>query len=270
MVGVRAVTARKPQAFPQSESMFDTDLRSVGIIRDSGRKRASVTEAQSPYYLFEQLRLHFGIRKMGVKVQGDIVAALLATNLRKMDSETRQSIYAKLGFAGCSVYRTQSSCPTYVLIHGGGTGLLTEEGYLRPAKPLIWAQQFRLSQLVSESLIGWAINGMNRNEDLQQLTFKKGTTQAVYLPATNQLVDWWLRSEGSNTWQYNGDNLQWSGALALAMILCDLEMNSELDEEFKTELKRVFENAVAEATITATGVANDIAELLESISQNIP
>jgi hypothetical protein len=248
--------------------VYDTDLRSIGVIRSAGRKTATVTEEKLPYDVFRSVRLHFGIRDMGAKNQGDTVAALLASKLIVMDANVRRSIYAKLGLAGCQVEKIRTYSSRYVLIHSGGTGLLAQEGYLHPARPLIWAQEFNLSQLATESLIGWVINGLNRDPELQQLAeFKNCTTQAVYIPATNSLVDWWFRSESSNSWKYNGDNLEWSGALPLAVLFCKLATDTHCDEEFKEEIGRLLQNSTAEATLTARAVAKDFGEALEIICQ---
>ena len=266
MIAVRTLTARMPQRFIQSDCMFDTDLRSVGVIRNSGRKTPKIINDKLPYDLYRSVRLHFGIRKMGVKTQGDTVAALLTSTISEMKPNTRQSLYAKFGLALCQVQKSRSSDRAYTVIHCGGTGLLTPEGYLRPARPLVWAQEFTLSQVSNESLIGWTINGMNRNEELQQLPeIKVATVQAVYIPATNSLVDWWLRSEGSNNWEYNGDNLQWSGALSLALLLSKLVTDVSCDAEFKDELHRLLRSANANATVTARGVARDFAAALEKV-----
>ena len=264
MVGIRTLSSRTPIPFVLSDCVYDTDLRSIGVIRSAERKTAKVIEETLPYDLFRSVRMHFGIRKMGDKTQGDAAAALVATTLSEMDSEKRQAIYAKLGLARCQVQKIRLNDSAYVIIHCGGTALVTKEGYLRPARPLLWAQEFSLSQLANESLIGWCINGMSRNAELQQLSEFKVSSQSVYIPATNSLVDWWLRSEGSNNWEYNGDNLQWSGALPLGVLLCKLAMDTICDQEFKAELHRLFRSANANATITARAVAKDFLEALET------
>ena len=267
MIGIRTMAARTPHPFVQSNCLYDTDLRSVGVIRASGRKRASITDEPSPYHRFQSLRMHFGIRKMGPKTEGDLVAALLASKLCEMDPQLRKHVFDKIGFAKCQVQRFDDSVPSYVIIHCGGCGLLTKEGFVRPRKPLVWSQEFTLHQVREESLIGWAINGLNRNEDLQLLPeFKDSTSQAVYITAVDSLVDWWLRSEGSNEWQYNIENLHWSGALALSLLLCELATTGSSDEEFANELDILIQDAKTEATLISTLVAQDLAEALEKIA----
>ena len=100
---------------------------------------------------------------------------------------------------------------------------------------------------------------MNRNTELQLLSrFKDFTDEAVFIPAANSVVDWWLRSEGSNEWEYNARNLQWSGSLALALLLCKLALNPHLDEEVQQRLDMLFESANTKPTMTARSVAEDL------------
>ena len=138
----------------------------------------------------------------------------MASKLIRIDAPSRQRIFDIIGFQDCRITKDLNSVDRFVVIHCGGTSLLTQEGFLRPLKPLVWATEFTLDQLVKESLIGWVIHGMNRNEELQLLSpFKGFTSQAVFIPATNSVADWWLQSEGSNNWEYNVRNLLWSGEI---------------------------------------------------------
>lgn len=270
MVAVRTAVARIPVVFVENDASFDYDLRSVGVIWPEAKKRANVADDVSlPYQDFKCLRLFFNIRKMGVKTEGDTVAALLAAKLRSMESTSRQRIYDMIGFGDCQIVRLGNWSSRLVVIHCGGTGLLTTEGFVRPSEPLAWATEFALEQIDEESLIGWVIQGMNRNVKLQLLSqFKDLTNSAVYIPATNSIVDWWLRSEGSNEWEYNVRNLQWSGSLALAILLSKLASDRRLDKEVREKIERLLERATADPTLTAKTVANHFAESLEKLAKS--
>jgi hypothetical protein len=268
VIEIRTIAARTPVIFAKSDSSFDYDLRSIGVVRPENRKRADVTNDDSrPYTEFSCVRLFFGVREMGLKEEGDTVAVLVASKLIKMDATSRQRIFNIIGFQDCQIVKDLNSVDKFVIIHCGGTGLLTPEGFLRPSKPLVWATEFTLGQLVKESLIGWVIHGMNRNEELQLLSqFKDFTSQAVYMPATNSVVDWWLRSEGSNNWEYNVRNLQWSGALALALLLSKVFTEQGLDPDVKAKLKELFHAGGTNPTMTAKSVAEDFGNSLAKLA----
>jgi hypothetical protein len=269
MVGFRTLVSRDPVIFSPSDSSFDFDLRSIGVITPKAQKRATVIDTDIPYQNFSCFRLFLGIRSMDVKTEGDTVAALLAANLNQMNASSRQRIFDIIGIGDCQMMTIPGSSKC-VVIHCGGTGLLTTEGFLRPAKPLVWGTEFTLEQLDKESLVGWVIHGMNRNEELQLLKqFAKFTTQAVHIPATNSVVDWWLRSEGSNKWEYNVRNLQWSGALALALLLSKVSTYETLEVTIRRALERLLTTAAVNPTLTARDVAEDLRRSLEGMANKL-
>ena len=268
MIALRTAVVLNPVDFQRTDASFDCDLRSIGVIRPNARKRANITEQLSHSYTwFSDVRLFVGIRRMGVKTEGDIVAALVASKLINMSPILRRRVFGLIGLSECQIKKTGNS--RFVIIHCGGTGLLTKEGFLRPLKPLVWATEFTLDQMKTESLIGFVIHGMNRNEDLELLSqFKDFTNEAVFIPAANSVVDWWLRSEGSNDWEFNARNLQWSGALALALLLCKLATDEGLDKEVQICLHNLFQSAISNPPIVTKIVANDFSQSLEELANH--
>jgi len=266
MVGVRALLARQPIAFLPSRSSFDFDLRSIGVITPQAQKTATVVDTDTPSQTFACVRLFLGTRYMDVKTEGDTVAGILASSLIQMDNTSRQRIFDTVGLKNCQMIKIPGST-NCVIIHCGGTGLLTTEGFVRPLKPLVWSTEFTLTQLEEESLIGWVAHGMTRNEELYLLRQFKGLTkEAVHIPATNMIVDWWLRSEGSNNWEFNARNLQWSGALALALVLSMAFCDQTLDSDIRPSLVKLIQNAALNPTLTARNVAEDLRNSLEKFA----
>jgi len=223
MVTVRTLASRHPFTFVESKSVYDTDLRSVGVISPSARKRARLQDAGDKARLTRYVRAHFGIRQMGPITQGDTAAALLASSLKQWNPEKLTRIFTLVGLHDCRA--THLKDDKYMLIHAGGTGLLTKEGYLRPSDIQVWAQEITLDQLRSQSLIGWSTNGLMRNEEFEILSEFRGiVTQQIFIPAVDGVLDWWLRSEGMNSWIANCDNLQWGAVLSLGLLFCALDM----------------------------------------------
>src|SRR5204862_4074059 len=115
-------------------------------------------------------------------------------------SEKLERLFEAIGLAHCRTAKS-SIAGRRVVVHIGGTGLLSKEGYIRPSFLQVWAQEINLEQIGSQSLIGWCVNGLMRNEDLEVLKEFGGIiNQQIHIPAADTVVDWWLRSEGMNDW----------------------------------------------------------------------
>jgi len=264
MVMVRTLASRSPFKFIESEDVYDTDLRSIGVIRPSARKQGHLRDAKhsSNPRLTRYIRAHFGVREMGPQTQGDTTAALLASSLKSWSPEKLSRIFEVVGLNECRAIHMRDE--TYAILHAGGTGLLTKEGYLRPADVQIWAQEFTLEQMRSNCLIGWTINGLMRNEEFELLSEFRGiVTQQVFVPAVDGMIDWWLRSEGSNTWIQNCDHLQWGGALSLALLLCALDLSAcpALEEVLDERLQ----NALRNPGLVSRAVAQELEAYLRRI-----
>lgn len=266
MVGVRTLSARMPIPFDGSDCMYDTDLRSTGVIGQSARNEPALSHYGFDRSHVQCFRAHFGTRNMGVKTQGDAAAALLASTIIRWDDNRRKALLAKIGFSHHRLARlpgqSQNDVPVYVLTHVGGTGLLSKEGIIRPAKPLVWAQEFTLRHISSQSLIGWVVNGLMRNEKLQLLPeFNNVVKQAVHVPASAPVLDWWLRSESMNTWESNCDNLQWAGALHLGVLLSEMVRSTE-DQDMKKALNDLLEEVGTNPSQAAVAVAKDLEDAI--------
>jgi hypothetical protein len=205
---------------------------------------------------------------MGTKTQGDIAAALLAASLKNWEVEKRRALFHKFGLMECrSVKGQHSHGDTHVLTHVGGTGLLCQEGFIRPQHLQVWAQEYDIKQVKHQSLIGWAVNGLMRNENLELLPeYKNSITQKVHVPASDSVVSWWLRSEGSNSWVANCDNLQWGGVAPLALLLCMLDTSE--DDEMEDALNDLLQNAQLQHSHAAAAVAADLENAFSKIAGN--
>lgn len=106
----------------------------MGVIRSAGRKPATVTEERLPYDVFQSVRLHFGLRNMGAKNQGDTVAALLASKLILMDVNMRCSIYTKLGLSGMPCREVAHICLS-VCSHPQRRDRIVGSGGISPSCP---------------------------------------------------------------------------------------------------------------------------------------
>jgi hypothetical protein len=200
---------------------------------------------------------------MGPKTQGDTAAALLALSLKTWDPEKLRRVFTVVGLNDCRAMHVKED--TYMLIHAGGTGLLTKEGYFRPADIQVWAQEITVEQVHSQSLVGWVTNGLMRNEEFQVLSEFRGiVTQQVFIPAADGVIDWWLRSEGMNSWISNCDNLQWGSVLSLALLICALDLTGcpVLEEAVKERL----EDASQNPELVSRAVADELEAALRSIS----
>jgi hypothetical protein len=262
MVIIRTVASRTPLKFTEAESAYDTDLRSVGVIRPSARIQAHIRDAESTHHSVHVVRAHFGIRNMGPQTQGDLAAALLANHLKQWHPEKLQKVFDAIGLIQC-----QANCLTadkHVVMHAGGTGILTKEGYLRPAKLQVWAQELTVDQVRSQSLIGWSINGLMRNEDLEIIpAFRNCVTQQVFVPASDSVVDWWLRSESSNSWIANCGHLQWGGVIGLALLFCALDVSES--PEIEKALSYRLQDADRNPGLVARAVADELHKALSKL-----
>lgn len=264
MVMVRTLVSRYPFKFVEGDSVYDTDLRSVGVIRPSARKQAHLRDADDTKLRLTQfVRAHFGYRNMGPKTQGDTAAALLACSLNQWDPEKLRGLFAIVGLHDCRAMHVKDE--TYMIIHAGGTGLLTKEGYLRPADAQVWAQEVTVEQAKTHSLVTWATNGLMRNEEFEVLSDFRGiVTQQVFIPAVDGVIDWWLRSEGMNSSIANCDNLQWGGALSLALLFCALDATG--CPALKEALSERLQDALANPGLVSRAVANELEAALRNIS----
>jgi len=248
MVCFRSIGSRASIKVSSSKCLFDTDLRSVGVIQPSARKQATLRSGDSMNPMAKSIRVHLGVREMGPQTQGDKAAAVLAGALRNWDLER---LICATGLVHCRV--VSSTIPgKRIVVHAGGTGLLSKSGYIRPSTLQVWAQEIDLEQIKSQSLIGWCVNGLMRNTDLELLgDFRNMTTEPIHIPAADMVVDWWLRSEGTNDWIAICDNLQWAAVLPLAILFVALDTTDDL--EFKKALKN--RQAVAEEECGSVAMA---------------
>jgi hypothetical protein len=261
MVGFRTIASRTPSKFSPSKFVYDTDLRSVGVISSSARKQARFKNPE-PGNGAKDVRAHFGTRDMGPQTQGDVCAALLAVALKKWEEEKLQRAIRFLGLFSC---RTANlSATKRVLIHVGGTGVLSKEGYIRPSGRQVWAQEFNVDQVRSQSLVGWCVNGLMRNENLELVPeFRGCITESIHIPASDSIVDWWLRSEGTNDWKANCNHLQWGGVLPLAILLCALDTSE--DSELEDAVAERFKDAQRTAGTFTRAVAKELEAALANI-----
>jgi len=260
MVCFRTIGSRAPFKFKTSECMYDTDLRSVGVIQPSARKQArlSFPNHAPSKPLASVVRAHLGIRDMGPQTQGDVAAALLAGLLMDWDSEKLEHLFEAVGLAHCRTAKCSIS-GRRVVVHIGGTGLLSKEGYIRPSFLQVWAQEINLEQIGSQSLIGWCVNGLMRNEDLEVLKEFGGIiNQQIHIPAADTVVDWWLRSEGTNDWIAICHNLQWGGVLSLAILLAALALDTSEDPELEKAILNRLHAAHGDSGLIAAAVAQEI------------
>lgn len=263
MVCFRSIASHAPFKVLESRYIYDTDLRSVGVISPSARKQATLRKVVTPPLLAKSIRAHLGGRDMGPMTQGDQAAALLAAALKHWDGGDLNKVFELFGVVYCRVTRSQIM-DRWVIVHAGGTALLSQAGYIRPASLQVWAQEFTLSQIREQSLIGWCVNGLMRNESLELLEIQDMVTEKIHIPAADMVTDWWLRSEGMNNWKNICDNLQWGGVLPLAILLCFLDRDSE-DLEFKEAIADRKTFAQQNAGLVAAAVARQLESKLKDI-----
>ena len=258
MVCIRTVASRTPRPFTSSEYVFDTELRSVGVIRPTQRQRPALLDVALRPREVNFVRAHFGVRNMGPLTEGDMAAFLLADRLKSWTQEKLDTLFNRLGPIQGQISRSYV-LSSYVVVHVGGTGLLSKEGYIRPAEDQVWAQEIMLEQIGYESLIGCCANGLMRNEKLELMRDFAGLVkQQVHIPAADSVADWWLRSESTNNWQSTCSNLQWACVLPLALLLVSLSRTEDI------EVRRVLSAAGESARISAGQVAMTVAEELNS------
>jgi hypothetical protein len=184
-------------------------------------------------------------------------------HLKQWHPEKLKKVFDAIALIQCQV-----KCLTpdiHVVTHAGGTGILTKEGYLRPAKLQLWAQELTVDQVRSQSLIGCSINGLIRNEDLEIIpAFRDCVTQQVFVPASDSVVDWWLRSESSNSWIANAVICNGGGVIGLALLFFALDASES--PEFEKALSYGLQDADRNPGLVARAVADELHQALSILA----